>query len=207
MRIAGGCECKLMKRAGRMVGALVWLAILAMGGKAAAGDIVISTFANFKLDTLYAAWTSATIASTGSNYQVSASGYGSGYAALEPSVDASGATSIELTVTITGPSGVISGPIVSLVDRYGTFVDFAWYGQAAGRHVLKMDLSAGAPKPPAKAAALDLSHLGSFHLQNDPGKYSGQYTVTFEKLRLIGPADSPPTASLPAASAPQIPKQ
>jgi hypothetical protein len=190
-----------MKYAKRFITAMAIVGGLAIVNSAVGDTTTISAFDNFNLNALYANWTSATIVSSPTNYQVTASGgYGSGYKDINPNIDASGATSIELTVTISGPAGVIAGPIVSLVDGDGTFMDFAWYGQTAGTHVLKADLSAGTVKNAGKVPGLDLSDLDFFHLQNDPGSYSGKYTITFEKLRLIGPNAAVPAQ--PQTSAP-----
>jgi hypothetical protein len=181
--------------------AMAWLGGLAVVNLAVGGDKTVSAFSYFRLDALYAGWSPAAIVSSATNYQITASGYGSGYKAISPSLNASGATGVELTVTISGPPGVIAGPIVSLVDGDGTFVDFAWYGQTAGTHVLKADLSAGVVKNTGKIPGLDLSDVDFFHLQNDPGGYSGQYTITFDQLRLTGPADPAPARTESAAPA------
>jgi hypothetical protein len=156
----------------------------------ARADTVITAFDNFNLDGLFPSWSMATITSTPGGYSVMASGFGSGYKALNPNLDATGETNIELTVTLAGtggPTTPVSGPIVSLVDADGTFYNYAWYGQPQGTHVLKASLSA----PTFITAAgsipgLDLSKLAFFHLQDDPGAYSGQYTISFELLRLTG---------------------
>jgi hypothetical protein len=168
------------------------LALATCGGVAAAADTAsgktttISDFHDFHLDALYASWSSATIVSSPTNYQVTASGYGSGYTIINPGTNASGATSIELTVTISGPPEVMAGPVISLVDDDGTQVDFAWYGRSAGTHVLEADLSSGVVKSPGTIAGLDLSKLKYLHLQVDPGTYTGQYAIVFEKLTATG---------------------
>lgn len=156
----------------------------------ATAETIITSFDNFNLDGVFPSWSSATIVSLPTGYSVTASGFGSGYKALTPNIDATGETNIELTVTITGagsPGSPVSGPIVSLVDADGTFYNYAWYGQTQGSYVLRMDLN----KPTFISAAgsvpgLDISKLAFFHLQDDPGAYSGQYTITFELLRLTG---------------------
>jgi hypothetical protein len=161
----------------------------------ATSETVIATFDNFNLDGVFSSWVSATIVSLPTNYSITASGFGSGYKALTPNIDATGETNIELTVTLAGsgaPNAPISGPIVSLVDADGTFFNYAWYGQTQGTHVLRMDLNTPTfITAPGSASGLDLSRLAFFHLQDDPGAYSGQYTITFELLRLTGAP--PPT--------------
>jgi hypothetical protein len=151
---------------------------------------LLSAFQNFNLDGLFSSWASAPVDSTPTNYSLTASGFGSGYKTLTPIIDASGETNVELIVTLSGsgtPTTPISGPIVSLIDSDGTFYNYAWYGQTAGTHILRASLAS----PTFVSAAgsvpgLDLSKLAFFHLQDDPGTYTGQYTITFEGLRLTG---------------------
>src|SRR5579862_280499 len=110
----------------------------------ASADTSLSAFQNFNLDGLFSSWTSAAVDSTATNYSITASGFGSGYKALNPVVDASGETNLELIVTLSASgatAGPISGPIVSLVDSDGTFYNYAWYGQTAGTHILRESLS------------------------------------------------------------------
>ena len=156
----------------------------------ALAETTISTFENFSLDGLFPSWSSATVNSNPTNYSITASGFGSGYKAFNPNIDATGETNIELTVTLSGtggPNAPISGPIVSLVDADGTFYNYAWYGQTAGTHVLHTNLSTPSFTSAAGSVpGLDLSKLAFFHLQDDPGSYTGQYTITFELLRLTG---------------------
>lgn len=182
-------KLRLMKRAIRVGVKVAVAGSLALLG-AARADTVITAFDSFSVDGLFPSWTTAMITSLSTGYSVTASGFGSGYKALNPTLNAAGETNIELTVTLAGtggPTTPISGPIVSLVDADGTFYNYAWYGQPQGTHVLNASLSA----PTFISAAgstpdLDLSNLTFFHLQDDPGTYSGQYTITFELLRLTG---------------------
>ena len=158
----------------------------------ARADVTLSTFENFNLDTLYSSWLSGTVVSGATNYSITATGFGSGYKALSPNVDATGEIDLELTVMLSGtggPSAPISGPIVSLVDADGTFCNYAWYGQVAGTHVLRARLNAPTfTSAPGSVPGLDLANLAFYHLQDDPGAYTGQYTITFLLLRLTGAA-------------------
>jgi len=158
--------------------------------RSARADTTITTFENFNLDGLFSSWSSATVVSSPTNYSITASGYGSGYKALSANLDATGETNVELTATITGPGGPndpISGPIVSLVDADGTFYNYAWYGQTRGTHVLTAKLSSPTfTNAPGSVSGLDLAKLAFFHLQDDPGAFAGQYTLTFNLLRLTG---------------------
>ena len=153
-------------------------------------DTTLAVFdENFHLDGLFA-WSDAVVVSTPNGYSITDTNYGSGYKDINPNIDASGETNIELTVTISAPSAApgapASGPIVSLVDQDGTFVNYAWYGQTIGTHVLNAPLSSGTGMGSGSVPGLDLSRLDFFHLQNDPGAYHGQYTIVFQKLRLTG---------------------
>jgi hypothetical protein len=169
--------------------------VLAVAGSLAAtlptaAETTIATFDDFNLDTLFY-WSDATIVSSPTDYSITDVGYGSGYKNATPNIDATGETTIELTVTLSGPQAANGrlGPIVSLVDTDGTFVNFAWYGQTLGRHVLTKLLSA--PTTVVNAGSvegLDVANLDAFHLQLDPGSFgtSGAYTVVWENLRLTG---------------------
>jgi hypothetical protein len=163
-------------------------AILAMSGSSRA-DTLISNFDNFNLDVLFA-WANATIVSGPTNYQVTFSGFGSGYKMLNPAIDATGERTVELTVNISAdgarPNDPVSGPIVALVDGDGTMASYAWYGQTIGTHVLTASVSSGTGLNSGSIPGLDLSTLSFFHLEDDPGAYRGTYTITFEKLRLTG---------------------
>ena len=169
-------------------------AIVVAGSLVIADSVVaettIATFdENFYLDGLFA-WSDAVVVAGPTGYSITDTGYGGGYKDINPNIDASGETTIELTVTINspdaGPSGPASGPIVALVDGDGTFVNYAWYGLTNGHHVLTAPLSSGSGLGSGMFPGLDLSRLDFFHLQDDPGAYQGQYTIVFEKLRLTG---------------------
>jgi hypothetical protein len=142
----------------------------------ATADTIISTFDNFNLDGLFA-WADATVTSGPTSYTIVDQGYGSGYKDINPNIDATGATHIQLTVTLAGGP---SGPIVSLVDGDGTFLNYPWYGTPVGSHVLTAPLSSN-----PGFADLNLATLDFFHLQDDPGGFTGLYSVEFEDLRLI----------------------
>lgn len=163
---------------------------LVLAGSALANTPIAIFDENFYMDGLFA-WADATVVSDATGYSITDTGYGSGYKDINPNVDATGETTIELTVTLSGtpalPTDPVSGPIVSLVDGDGTFVNFAWFGQPVGTHVLTNLLST--PTWTASAGTvpgLDLATLDFFHLQDDPGAYAGIYTIKFVKFRLIG---------------------
>ncbi len=178
-----------MRKTKNLWSRVLFLAAGIAGTTSLMADTTITTFHDFNLDGLFA-WADAVVVSTSTNYSINDTNYGSGYKAINPHIDATGETNIELIVTLDGvggPTDPVSGPIVSLVDNDGTFYNWAWYGQTKGRHVLTAPLS-----PPTftsgsgSVPGLDLSNLAFFHLQDDPGSYHGGYTITFESLRLTG---------------------
>jgi hypothetical protein len=125
-------------------------------------------------------------------YSITATGYGSNWK-YNP-VDGRGETTLQLTVTL-GTAGINDnklGPIVTLVDADGTKFNYAWYGRGNGRHVLTMPVASPSSAPEVGTkAGLDLATLTHLHLQLDPSSYTGQYTVSWEDLRLTG---APPLA-------------
>jgi hypothetical protein len=167
-----------------------------IGASTAGAATTIAVFdEEFYLDGLFA-WSDAIVLSEPDGYSITDTGYGSGYKDISPNIDATGETTIELIVTVSGnpdePDGPVSGPIVKLVDDDITEWEYAWYGLTNGTHVLTMPLDTPTYKPGAGTEpGLDLSNLSFFHLQNDPGAYTGEYTIIFRSFRLIG---APPLA-------------
>ena len=153
----------------------------------------ITTFDNFTSDALYPSWAlpSATIVSGPNSYSITANGYGSKYTYIgAPVINGAGNTHLELTVNLSGPGAADGhlGPIIGLIDGDGTHVNFAWYGQTLGSHVLTMAVDS--PTWTAVAGTtpgLDLNTLTHMHMQLDPGGFgsSGFYTVEWQNLDLI----------------------
>ena len=153
----------------------------------------ITTFDNFTSDALYPSWAlpSATIVSGPNSYSITAMGYGSNYKYIgAPVINGAGNTHLELTVNLSGPGAADGhlGPIIGLIDGDGTHVNFAWYGQTLGSHVLTMAVDS--PTWTAVAGTtpgLDLNTLTHMHMQLDPGGFgsSGFYTVEWQNLDLI----------------------
>lgn len=175
--------------------AIACTALLALSGTARANDL-ITDFNNFNSDALYPSWALGTVVSGPNSYDITATGYGSNYKWIGfPVIAGGGNTKLELTVTLEGPPAADGhlGPIIGLIDADGTHVNYAWYGQLLGSHVLTMDVDS----PTWTAAAggtpgLDLDALYHMHMQLDPGGFgsSGAYTVKWENLRLIVPEPS-----------------
>jgi hypothetical protein len=171
-------EHKLMKQQTKwFANAMALAGSLAMVSSAVAAT-TITTFDNFNLTGLFG-WSDATVVSGPTSYSITDTGYGSGYYDINPNINASGGTTLEVTLSLSGASAAdgLLGPIVSLVDGDGTMINFPWYGQTLGSHVLTADLTA--------YPALDLSTLDFFHLQLDPSSYAGTYTVEWQNLRII----------------------
>jgi hypothetical protein len=176
-----------------------WLAkVIAVGcGLATTGaaqaDTTITTFDDFWSDALYASWAAANggIENPGpTSYSITATGYGSNYKYIGV-IDATGETTVELMVTISGPPAADGhiGPIISLVDGDGTYLNYAWFGQLLGSHTLTMPLASPTWQSAAGSTnGLDLATLSHMHMQVDPGGFgtAGAYTVTWENLRLTG---------------------
>ena len=161
-------------------------------------EVVITTFDNFTLDQRFG-WSDATEVSGAESYSITDTGYGSGFESIFPTIDGTGMTNIELTVTLTGGVNQL-GPIVRLVDDDGTEVDYAWYGTAAGSQVLSKSLSAGTTVAAGSAPGLNLSAIRFFHLQLDPSSFGGAYTAEFQHLRLTGPPSDASAIQITAQS-------
>jgi hypothetical protein len=155
-------------------------------------DTPLTSFDNFFSDALYASWAApeTVIVDGPTSYSITATGYGSNYKYLGI-INGLGETNVELTVTLAGPpvADGLLGPIISLVDGDGTYVNYAFFGQTLGQHVLNAPLSAPSwITAPGTTAGLDLTNIQHLHMQMDPGGFGtqGAYTVTWENLRLTG---------------------
>lgn len=159
----------------------------------AMADTTINTFDNFNLDGLFG-WSDATVVSGPTSYSITDAGYGSGYEDINPNINALGETILEVTLSLSGAPAADGqlGPIVKLVDGDGTEVDFAWYGQTLGSHVLTANLTL--------FPALDLSTLSFFHLQLDPSGFAGAYTVEWQDMRVVPEPSSFAIAGLGVAA-------
>lgn len=157
-----------------------------------AAEVTVTSFDNFTADTLFGSWGSGTIQSAPASYVVTAVGYGSAYKYIGASKpDGTGATTVRLDVTLSGPSAANGklGPLIDLVDGDGTRYSYRWYGQTLGAHVLSMAVRSPSAVVDAGATpGLDLANLQHMHLQLDPGAFgtSGSYTVYWNDLSLTG---------------------
>lgn len=161
---------------------------LAAGASAQAQGLTLSSFpAGFTLNAYYANWSTATINNSSQGFAITSSGYGSGYHAFASPVNGSGYNAIQMTVDVSGPTGVpISSAIADLTDADGTTIQYAMqYGLLSGAgQTYTMLLSAGHTSSAGTTPGLDLVHLTSFNIEDDPGGYSGPYTITYRNLGL-----------------------
>jgi hypothetical protein len=156
--------------------------IMASGG-GGGGCATISTFDDFNLDGTYANWPTATIDSTPTNYQVTATGFGGGYKGVV-TISTLSTLTLELDVTLTASD--VMAPIVILEDGDGTQLQFAWYNTTAGNHVLTMPLSSGVIVQAGSTPGFNYSAISFFHLQVDPEGVGDAYTAAFNNLAITG---------------------
>jgi len=145
----------------------------------------ISAFDGSGLDGTYGSWTAGT--STPTNFQESATGFGGGYKAISTFSSSSGLT-LQLDVTLSGMGADVIAPIVVLQDGTGNQMQYAWYNQPVGNHVLTKALSAG--NLVAGTGPFNYSTISFFHLQIDPEGFAGAYTAAWNDLAITGCASS-----------------
>lgn len=154
----------------------------------------ITTFADFILDATWGNFAGASVVTNTQGYQLTTSGWGGGYKGLPASMDASGNTNLQLTVNFssgdTNASGKM-GAIVQLVDNHGNGLNYSWYGNTLGEHVLNLPLSAGVWAV-SNTPSFNFSAIVGFQLQADPYTFAGTYTVAWENLELTGCAATAP---------------
>jgi len=152
----------------------------------------ITAFNGFASDALYPSWDTATIATNGTSYILTATGYGSNYKYIGyPQIKAIGCTNIELDCFISGPAGANGniGPIVELIDADGTDYKYAWYGQTLGHHTLTLPIESPTYLvSTGSTPGLNLTNILYMHMAVDPGGFgtSGAYTVSWNNLRFTG---------------------
>jgi hypothetical protein len=177
-----------MKQSTKIVAAAIGLASgLALSTSVQGQGLILSSFpSGFALNAYYGSWGTGTISDTGSGLSITAHGYGSGYSALPSVVDGSAYSYIQLTLDVAGPGpGIpISSAIADLTDSHNDTEQFAMqYGlQAGAGQTYMMALSAGHM---ASGTSLDLTQLTDFNIEDDPGGYSGTYTITYHQLSLV----------------------
>lgn len=170
--------------------ALAMAGTLAIGSSAQA-QLVLSDFpAGFSLTAYYASWATAGINNSGPGFAISSSGYGSGYYALPSAVDGSSYSEIQMTIDVAGPGpGIpISSAIADLDDGAGSQLQYALqYGVQAGAGQT-FTLSLGTVNHTSLAGgetSFNFADITGFNIEDDPGGYSGPYTITYHNLQLV----------------------
>ncbi len=141
---------------------------------------------------------------------IQADGFGSGFAATAPALDATGNTHVELDLTVNSTDGPVNA-IVLLEDADGTQNVFRWFDLDAGNHLLSFRLetitNADAAETPngidsanswqgifndstpgdlTDNDVLDLANINFFQIQIDPqqGAPDNSYDVDFNNIRV-----------------------
>ena len=148
-------------------------------GPGAFSPLVISDFSNFNMTGRYASWSSATITSGPSDYRVQAAGgFGGGFYDVNPNMDLTGATSVDLNLTV-NPASSAGGVLVVLSDNDGTEFRWTWFGLMPGNtYQLTAPITSGGQAAAGAVPGLDLTNISYFHLQGD----FATTDVTFDRL-------------------------
>jgi hypothetical protein len=177
--------------------------LLAVTG-AASADTLVTDFDDFSLTGQYVSWTTANLISGPTSFTVQSAGYGGGFFELDPNIDATGETTIELEVTVNSANPAAGiGVILVLVDEDITQLDYGqaigdfegWFGLLPGEtYLLTADIETDWFQKSANGAnnVLDINDLGHFHIQIDPGVNPDAYDVSFNNLSLTGAVISVP---------------
>lgn len=181
------------------------LAVLGTGlalGSSVASAAEIATFDSpYKLTAKYASWATpaTTLTSNPTNFEIQATGYGSGYFQIYPSVvDASGNTMIQLDVNVN--SGV-AGFLVDLDDGEGDEYTYTFgYGLVPGggkngtnEYILQQPV--GSPSGiPMGGPSFDFTQITGYNIEVDPGSPTQSYDVTFNDLSTVTPSVPEPAS-------------
>ncbi|HRX85917.1 MAG TPA: hypothetical protein P5572_12940 [Phycisphaerae bacterium] len=159
-------------------------------GAPPATNAVLSDFSNFALTDTYDGWTTASFTSGATAFTVQGTDWGGGYYDLDPNVDASSATDLELQVTL-NPSNQTDKIVVVLTDDDGTERVYRFENLSNGTQTLALPLSRYVnDNNPGTVPGLDLANISFFHIagayhNGNPGVIMD---VTFDNLALIGAA-------------------
>jgi hypothetical protein len=183
-------EISLMKPQTKWLAAALGVAGTLAIGTSAQAQLVLSDFpAGFTLNAYYASWGTATINNTGPGFSITSSGYGSGYYALPSAVNGTGYSDIQMTIDVAGPGGLpISSAIADLTDAAGSQLQYALqYGVQAGLgQTFTLPLSTvNATHLAGGETSFNFANITDFNIEDDPGGYSGPYTITYHNLQLI----------------------
>jgi hypothetical protein len=187
----------------RFVPVIVLTGGLLAGANSASADTLVTDFNDFSLTGVYSSWSFGTLTSGPDSFRVQSSDYGGGFFELDPNVDATGETTIELEVTINDADPEVGlGIILVLVDEDITQLNYGqtsasipefpgWFGLLPGEtYTLTASIANDWYQISGFGAdgVLDISDLGHFHLQIDVGFGQANYDVEFNNLALTGGA-------------------
>jgi hypothetical protein len=173
--------------------------VLVMGAVAHA-NTTISTFDNYNLGGVYAAWSDpnvTTITSNPTNYEIQSLGFGGGFAGLDPfPTNATGETTVNFNVTIN--AGDTPNVLALLEDGDGTQFVYRWFVLGPGNHALDAAINStsgnstgGEPYDrftgnAGSTPGLNLATLSFLQLQVDAHGSNTPYDISFNDLRLTG---------------------
>ncbi len=144
---------------------------------------LITNFNNFHLTGTYVSWNTATLTSGPTSFRVQATGgFGGGFYDINPNLDLTGSTSLELAVTL-NPGSSSGGVLLVLADDDGTEKRWSWFGLSPGTYLLTAPLSAGTIVTPGGIAGFNPATVSFFHLQGD---FSPNTDITFDNLAARG---------------------
>ena len=156
-----------------------------------AGDHLISDFSDFNLHGTYQVWGdpnyTTTFTSGATDFRVESTDFGGGWYNIDPAINAWGATTLVLDLTVNAANQADTARVV-LTDTDGTerFYDFGLPG--AGTYSLSLPLDAYShEQQPGTVAGLDLAALSFFHIAGGfTNGYPGvAFDVTFDNLAII----------------------
>jgi len=147
---------------------------------------VIEDFDFFAPSGYYGAWTDAVVTSGASDFSLSDTSMGGLYYIPSNGVDASGAASLQLDVTMNAGNGTET-LVVVLFDFDGTVYKYLFSGvPLTGHQILTKDLhDVYSVDSPGAVPGLDLGNIGQFNLEGTFA-YSAAFNVTYHSITLVG---------------------
>lgn len=149
---------------------------------------LLSNFTTFDPNNVYGVWAPNDFTLDPNGLRVQSTDWGGAYAFLSPWADATGATEIELEVTL-NPANQTDKVVVVLFDGDGTVWVYRWDDLTNGSHVLSKAISDIASEDAVGSEpGLDLANIGQFNIagafhNGNPGL---PLDITFKRLELVG---------------------
>jgi hypothetical protein len=155
-----------------------------------AGEHVLHDFSGFALTGNYEAWGAGTFTDNGTDWSILANDFGGGWFDLPATLDASGTTALELTMSVN--AGNVSDKFnIVLIDADGTERVYRFEGanlMVGDNQVLEINLDNFLQDNAAGSTpGLDLASLVSFHVQGSfgNGNPGNLLDLTLDNLALI----------------------